>query len=166
MKRERKRLIRYDEGQWFAVTLQGGGYALGNIVRGGYRTNGGLGYFFAPVYSQIPVDVDTERLGPSDAIYVGWFGDLHIIEGKWPLIGEVSPSFERGKWPIPTFARVDPLYPEERGVLVEYDQEDPGDQSTWRETVRPGSDLIGLPGDGTDGAEAIEIILTKILGQL
>lgn len=33
----------YREGQWFAVPLRDGGYALGVIVRGGYETAGGLG---------------------------------------------------------------------------------------------------------------------------
>ena len=160
---KQKRHITYDEGQWFAVTLRGGGYALGIIVRGKNRTKGGLGYFFGPVYSDIPYDVDTERLQPSDATYIDWFGDLHIIEGKWPLIKEVSPSFERRRWPIPTFARTDPMYPDRLGVLVEYDQEDPGDQSTARETLRQNSTLVGLPEDGTSGAVAIEIILADLL---
>ena len=159
---KRKRHVRYDEGQWFAVTLRGGGYALGIIVRGRYRTKGGLGYFFGPVYAEIPLDVDTERLEPSDAIYIGWFGDLHIIEGKWPLVGEISPSFERSHWPIPTFARVDLLNPE-IGILVEYDQEDPGDQSSARNTLCRSSQLVGLPEDVLSGPGAIEIELTKLL---
>jgi len=163
MKQMRERIIRYDEGQWFAVTLRGGGYALGIIVRGRYRTKGGLGYFFGPVHSEIPYDVDTERLLPSDAIYIGWFGDLHIIEGKWPLLGGVSPSFERTKWPIPTFAQTNPLYPEELGVLVEYDQEDPGDQTTARRTLRRNDTLVGLPRNVFSGAGAIEIRLAKLL---
>ena len=37
--------IRYNEGQWFGVPLRKGGYAIGIIVRGSYKTKGGLGYF-------------------------------------------------------------------------------------------------------------------------
>ena len=159
----RKRHIEYDEGQWFAVTLKGGGYALGIIVRGRYRTKGGLGYFFGPVYSEAPLDVETERLEPSDAIYIGWFGDLHIIEGKWPLIEKASPSFDRSRWPIPTFAEADPMYPEKFGVLVKYDQEDPGDQSTARRTLRRNSTLVSLPENVTSGAIATEIKLANLL---
>ena len=171
MKPKRKQHIKYDEGQWFAVTLKDGGYALGIIVRGRYRTKGGLGYFFGPVFSEVPTIADTERLEPSDAIHVGWFGDLHIIEGKWPLIGTPSPLFERGRWPIPTFARIsrprpgEEVCPEEIGVLVKYDQEDPGDQSTEQRTLCQDSKLVGLPRAVRSGAGAIEIKLTNLLKQ-
>lgn len=46
--------IKYSEGQWFAIPLNNGGYALGIIVRGSYKTKGGLGYFFGPRYEDIP----------------------------------------------------------------------------------------------------------------
>lgn len=151
------------------MTLKGGGYALGIIVRGRYRTKGGLGYFFEPAHAEVPTVADTERLGPSDAIYVDWFGDLHIIDGRWPLIGEPSPLFERSRWPIPTFGRIslprpgEKVCPEGIGVLVEYDQEDPGDQSSARDTLCRNSELVGLPEDGLSGAGAIEIILANLL---
>ena len=158
-----KRHIKYDEGQWFAVPLKDGGYALGIIVRGSYKTKGGLGYFFGPRYPDIPDDTATWAKQTSDAILITWFGDLGIIEGRWPLIPSTRP-FRREEWPVPKFARIDAVDPS-IGRLVEYDQETSGLESPIRETVRPAQDLVGLPRDVDAGAGAVEIKLTKLLAE-
>jgi hypothetical protein len=44
MMRTRGSLVHYKDG----------GYALGIIVRGSFRTKGGLGFFFGPRYVEIP----------------------------------------------------------------------------------------------------------------
>ena len=115
--------IKYSEGQWFAVTLPGGGYALGIIVRGNYRTKGGLGYFFGPRYSNVPIGVDTLSKDKDNSIHIGFFSDLGIIRGEWPLISGGKP-FSREDWPVPFFRRLDPI---RKGLafLVEYDQNFP-----------------------------------------
>jgi hypothetical protein len=68
--------IRYREGQWFAIPLRKEGYALGIIVRGCYKTKGGLGYFFGPKYAEIPNDEATWEKKPEEAILIARFGDL------------------------------------------------------------------------------------------
>jgi len=161
MKKSSKKHIRYSEGQWFAVPLKNGGYALGIIVRGSYKTKGGLGYFFGPRYSEIPDEQETWRKQPSDAILIGWFGDLGIIQGRWPLIPSTRP-FRREEWPVPKFKRIDALNPE-KGWLVEYSQEDSGAGLSVREVYCDARDLEGLPEDGIYGAGAIENVLTKLL---
>jgi hypothetical protein len=64
----RQKHTRYSEGQWFTVPLRKGSYALGIIVRGSYKTKGGLGYFFGPQYAEIPGDKQTWEKHPEDAI--------------------------------------------------------------------------------------------------
>ncbi len=157
----RKKHVKYNEGQWFAVPLRDGGYALGIIVRGSYKTKGGLGYFFGPKYQDLPGDVETWNKQAADAILVAWFGDLGIIEGKWPLIASTRP-FRRQEWPVPKFGRIDALVPE-KGWLVEYDQEDTGLGEVIRETRCRAEDIAHLPEDVVSGAGAIEIKLTKLL---
>lgn len=162
-KNPRKRHIKYSEGQWFAVPLKNGGYALGIIVRGSYKTKGGLGYFFGPWYDTIPDERETWRKQPSDAILIAWFGPLGIEWGKWPLIPSTRP-FRREEWPVPKFKRIDSLKPE-KGWLVEYSQEVGGisESAPVREIYCNARDLNGLPDDGVYGYEAIEIVLAKLL---
>lgn len=160
-KQSRPKSIRYGEGQWFAIPLRDGGYALGIIVRGSDRTKGGLGYFFGPRYPQIPDEQETWNKQPSEAILIAWFGDLGIITGRWPLIPSRRP-FRREEWPVPRFQRPDRLNPRQ-GWLVEYSQEDSGAGIPIREIYCDADDLIGLPEDGVYGFEALESALTQIL---
>jgi hypothetical protein len=144
-----------------AVPLRNGGYALGIITRGSYKTRGGLGYFFGPKYQNVPTDADTQSKQATDAILIAWFGDLGIIEGEWPLITSTRP-FRREEWPVPKFGRIDALMPE-KGWLVEYDPVKVGFGQVIRETRCRAEDVANLPKDGLYGAGAIEITLTKLL---
>lgn len=157
----RKKHVTYDEGQWFAVPLKDGGYALGIIVRGSYKTKGGLGYFFGPRYWDLPDDAATWNSQPADAILIAWFGDLYILEGRWSLVASTRP-FRRYEWPVPMFGRIDAITPE-KGWLVEYDQEDTGIGKVVREIRCRAEDIAHLPRDGVYGAGAVEAKLTQLL---
>lgn len=145
------------------MPLKDGGYALGVIVRGSYKTKGGLGYFFGPKYAEIPDEQETWLKNPSDAILIAWFGDLGIIWGKWPLIPSGRP-FRREEWPVPKFRNIDPLNLN-KGWLVEYRQESNGLELPIRRIYCDVKDLVGLPEDGDWGYEAIETVLTKLLSE-
>ncbi len=163
-KKERRKHIKYSEGQWFAVPLKNGGYALGIIARGSHKVKGPhLGYFFGPRYESIPGEQETWQKQPSDAILIEWFGPLGILWGTWPLIPTTRP-FRREEWPVPKFRSIDPLNPT-RGWLVEYDQETSGLDLPVRRIYCDAKDLEGLPEDGVSGYEAIEIVLTKLLSE-
>jgi hypothetical protein len=151
--------VKYDTGQWFAVPLRDGGYALGIIVRGSYRTKGGLGYFFGPKHEELPNSDDISALQPSDAVLITWFGDLGIIRGKWPLIFS-NRAFRSEEWPIPLFRRD---ATSEKGWLVEYHHNATGYDGIMRETLHEMKDLEGLPREADFGSGAIEIELTKVL---
>lgn len=155
-----KRHIKYDEGQWFAVPLRSGGYAFGLIVRGSYKTRGGLGYFFGLRFDDVPHGAFTLNLRPPDAILIAWFGDLGIIEGRWPLINNAQP-FSRPGWPVPKFGRPDALDPS-MGWLVEYDQDIQGFDVVQGVHCQA-AEIAGRPEDGVWGADAVEIRLTKLL---
>jgi len=153
--------IRYSEGQWFAVPLRKDGYALGIIVRGSYKTKVGLGYFFGPKYSEIPESKDTLEKHREDAILIGWFGDLGIITGRWPLI-QSTRTFNREEWPIPKFGKKFPL-PIGKGIIVEFGENIEGIRQTIREIPVDEEKIIGLPEDGISMGGAIEIQLTNLL---
>ena len=157
-----KKAIKYQEGQWFAVPLRDGGYALGIIVRGSYKTKGGLGYFFGPKYPEVPIGIETFAKNKENTLLIRQFGDLGIITGEWPLIQDGKP-FTYEDWPVPLFHRVPP-FSEGKAVIVEYRQDYSGDEHPIRETVTPLTDeILKLPKDVLSGSGAVEIVLTKLL---
>jgi len=157
-----RKVVKYDEGQWFAVPLRNGGYALGIIVRGRYKTRGGLGFFFGPKFDEIPTEKETYSKNKDNPILVCHFGDLGIIRGQWPLIQNGKP-FYREDWPVPSFHRILP-FPEGKAVIVEYRQDYSGMEAPLRETLTAATEeVINLPEDGLFGSGAVEIVLTKLL---
>jgi hypothetical protein len=156
-----RKLIKYAEGQWFAVPLRKGGYALGLIARGSYKTKGGLGYFFGPRFLDVPGDEATRNKRPSEAVLITWFGDLGIITGRWVLIKSTRP-FLRDDWPIPKFGRKDAIIPG-KGFIVEYEENEHGEWKMSREVPVEAKEIINLPVDRFSGGGAVEIRLTEIL---
>jgi hypothetical protein len=91
--------VKYREGDWFAVPLRDGGFAVGLVA----RANPGvvlLGYFFGPMRSEVPKLEDLAGLQPGDAVLIGMFGHLAIVQGKWPLLGRLD-GWDRRDWPTP-----------------------------------------------------------------
>jgi hypothetical protein len=153
--------IKYNEGQWFAIPLRTSGYGLGIIVRGSYKTKGGLGYFFGPKYGNLPGEETTCQKDSREAVLIAKFGDLGIITGRWPLIQSSSP-FSREEWPVPKFGIAASLMPN-KGIIREYDLNDFRHQRLISEIVVDIKEIVGLPEDVEMGGGAIEIRLTKLL---
>lgn len=157
--------VIYYEGQWFAVPLRDGYFGIGIIVRGNYRTKGGLGYFFGPKYPDIPTANATYLKDKDNAMLICQFGDLGIVQGDWPLINNGKP-FSREEWPVPLFHRVLPV-PDNKAVIVEYKQDFNDMEAPFREsTVSLSEEILRLPEDGLFGSGAVEIKLTKLIKEL
>lgn len=147
--------LPYREGTAFSVTLPDGGFALGVVARMAPRGKVLLGYFFGP--RQQDETYDLETVDPKRAILVGMFGDLHLFDHKWKVIGEM-PAWDRAKWPIPLFRKRDPLgYVPDQVVI--YDEDDLA-KSRWE---RWASIPSGLADDGLMGAGYVEIKLDMLL---
>jgi len=148
---------KYEEGDWFAVPLRNGGYALGVVAR--LDGNGGIiGYFFGPKYYAPPsLDEVTDKTA-SNAILVSNFGDLGLRRGKWKRIGK-DPRWDRNQWPIPPFVRTDAVSGVHRKAIYTEDN-----LNTER-ALLPCSlvEAATLPRDGIAGYGAVEIKLTKLL---
>src|SRR5580658_8156552 len=76
------------EGTLFAVPLRGGGFAVGVVARATNKGKVILCYFFGPRRDSIPALNDMVKLKPESAICVLRIGDLGLINGEWPIIGE------------------------------------------------------------------------------
>ncbi len=148
---------RYTEGDWFAVPLREGGYALGVIAR---ASRGGalLGYFFGPRRAEPPRLEDVAGLTPQAAVLVAMFGHLGLRGGSWPLLGR-DPGWNRASWPMPVFVRYEELTG--RSLHVFYDDADPSRLLGERQ-VSPGPAEQG-PQDAMLGAGAVELRLTALL---
>jgi hypothetical protein len=149
--------INYREGDWFAVPLRGGGFAVGLIAR---ANPGGvlLGYFFGPRRSEAPAREDLAALRPGDAVLVRKFGHLGIVQGKWPLLGQLD-GWDRRDWPTPVFVRYEELTG--RSFRVFYDDDDPN-RVLREEQISPGM-AEQAPKDGLMGPGFTEGALTRLL---
>jgi hypothetical protein len=149
--------VRYCEGDWFAVPLRDGGFAVGLIA----RTNPGgvlLGYFFGPLRSNAPKLEDVAGLSPGDAVLVRKFGHLGIIQGRWSRLGRLH-DWDRRDWPTPAFVRYEELTG--RSFWVFYDDNDPNRLLREEQVAR--GEAEQAPKDGLMGANFAENVLTRLL---
>jgi hypothetical protein len=100
-----KRKVQYHEGDWFAVPLKGGGYAVGVVAR---HDGQGLllGYFFGPRWAKVPRGEQVTGQSASEAVWMCLCNDIQLANATWPLIGHAT-AWDRTQWPVPVFARVD-----------------------------------------------------------
>ena len=148
--------LPYREGTWFGVPLQEGGFAVGVVARATAKGKVILCYFFGPRRIAVPVLDDIERLEPSDAVRVLRVGDLGLIRGEWPIIGQTT-SWKRSDWPMPPFVRRDPL--SRRAWRVYHSDTDPN--LIDREEPEPYESALEV--EGLSGSVAAETKLTKML---
>jgi hypothetical protein len=149
--------VNYREGDWFAVPLREGGFAVGVVAR---ANPGGvlLGYFFGPHRSEVPSLNQLEDLQPGDAVLVRKLGDLGLMQKKWPVLGQLD-GWDRREWPMPVFVRYEQLTG--RSFKVFYDDNDPN--KVIREEQVPPGDAEQGPKDGLMGAGFAEKALTTLL---
>ena len=149
--------LPYKEGTWFAVPLRDGGYGVGIVARMA-RRGVTLGYFFGPRRSAVPTLSEVETLTPDKAVLVEVFGDLGLIEGRWPIIGR-NASWDRQLWPVPGFRRIEDHTG--RAFRMELSEDDLF--SIVREISVPRDEAERLPKHGLSGAGAVESVLTRLL---
>jgi Immunity protein 26 len=145
----------YQEGDWFAVPLRNGGYAIGLIARGDGKGIV-LGYFFGPRREHVPSLDSVKILRRDQATLVTRFGDPGLRSGYWPIIGRAE-CWRREEWPLPLFARIDMTA--QRAWVSRYDEE------TLRCVDERTIDIMtakNYPADLLSGYGAVEIKLTRL----
>ena len=149
--------VNYREGDWFAVPLREGGYAVGVVARANPKA-ALLGYFFGPRRDAVPSVEEVADLKANDAVLIGKFGHLGLTQGKWPIIGRPR-HWNRNDWPMTVFVRYEELTG--RSFTVFYDGDDPA-KLVREEQIAPGAGEQG-PKDGLMGAGYVEKVLTALL---
>lgn len=152
-----RKKVPYKTGDWFAVPLRTGGFAVGIIANANRRAGILFGYFFGPKRRALPRLDELRALTPKDAVLLAQFGDLGLIKGEWPIVGSVDAGEQ--DWPMPPLVRRDAMTG--RPQLVTYRVDDP----TLEADVRGCRDdeCEGLPEDGVYGYGAVETKLTNVL---
>ncbi len=150
--------LNYSEGTWFAVPLREGGFAVGLVVRATSKGPHILVYLFGPKRESVPSLAEVASLRAPSAIKVARTGDLHRLDGRWPLLGQ-SHDFRRSDWPFPRFVWSDEIV--RRAWAVQYAEDDPG-LAIAKEPVEFGTSVLDR--DSSLGAGAVELVLTKLLG--
>jgi len=153
-----QKTLPYREGTWFAVPLRDHGFAAGIAARMDGR-GGVFGYFFGPRWETIPPIQKLTHLRPEDALLRARFGDLGLIDNKWPVVG-VMPVWNRNVWSLPPFINVDKTT--NRAVKVTLSNDDLA--FVGQESCDP-TLAKELPQDADYGYGAVEIVLTKLLSE-
>lgn len=150
--------VPYKEGTWFAVPLKKGGYATGCIARCKPKTALVVAYLFGPKRDHVPPLDELVSLKADDAGAVWRMGDLGLITGSWPIIGE-APHWSRAEWPMPVFIRNEEIF-KKVACRVVYSEDDP-DVIVSEERIPYDPSVRST--DGSCGAQYVEIALSKIL---
>lgn len=147
----------YTVGDWFAVPLREGGFAVGVVARA--QADGVLlGYFFGPKRAEVPELTELAHLTAAGAVLVSKFGHLGLLKKKWPILGRTD-EWDPQAWPMPAFVRFEELTG--RSFRVIYADDDPN--RLLREEQIPAGTAEQGPKDGLLGAGATEIALTSLL---
>jgi hypothetical protein len=150
--------LSYQEGDWFAVPLDRGGYALGIIARMS-ALGVLLGYFFGPRRSELPTLADARELTADQAIWIARFSDRGL-RGRtrsriaWPVLGRLD-DWNRYDWKMPTFGRKDSV----TGVLyrIFYLDDDPDSRPRRQRAASYDQDEVAaLPTDGVASPDYVE----------
>lgn len=94
----------YRPGDWFAIPLGDGRYAVGIVARGTRKAI--AGYVFGDYFQGVPSQHQLAELDASRALWSGSFGDRAMVEDRWPVIGGHA-TFASNEWPLePAYRRV------------------------------------------------------------
>lgn len=154
-----RRKLTYSEGDWFAVPLKDGGYGIGLAARVG-RRGAVFGYFYGPRHPNIPKSDDTQFLNAENAILLGIFGDLGLLDSSWPIIRK-SDEWDRTKWPLPAFGRIDSLDPN-LGFRTVYEENNLLEIISEKEVSA--REAASLTEDGLYGYISLANYLNKLIG--
>jgi hypothetical protein len=152
------------EGDWFALPLPAGGYAVGLVARSSPRGAMYFAYFFGPIRDEVPSPEALVDYTPSDAVSVGrFFGseDDPFASGRWTVISTVT-DWDRAAWPMPEFLADSSMFGGSRQAST-FSDDHPARFESLRE-LAPHEDASAYPPDQYSPASFIERDVAKALG--
>lgn len=160
--------VKVTEGLLVAVpATDGDGFIVGLVARVERSRSLGaaiLVYFFAPRLRRHPHVDELVALTADHAISVVRTGVRRIVEGKWPIIGELG-GFQKSDWPIPLFGGVSLGQP---GLawLVEYTDDRIGVGAPRSERIVSVAEAERHPADAAHGVDVAAYQATERLKEI
>jgi hypothetical protein len=152
---------RYAEGDWFAVPLGDGTYALGRIAR--HHRGIVFAYFFSPAFDHVPTLDEVGSRPASKSTTQMLLSHMDLRDGDWPVLGQAG-SWDPAAWPMVEFERLiettgrpDVLY------VIRWD-EDTLTEEASSVRIDPG-EAGKRPADLLSGAGAAVVRLRRALGR-
>ena len=112
----------YSEGDFFAVPLKTGGFAIGLALCLGIKHDV-VARFFGPVRDSLPSLDELKNLREINSAHIEHFLDDGLRDGSWEVIGQY-PEWDAYDWPIPKFGWLErsPSNSEGQAFEVELDE--------------------------------------------
>lgn len=151
-------MLPFSEGTWFALPLRSGGFAVGVVARTPAQGEVIVADLFGPKRSAVPPLAELASLQPKGALRVIRVGDLGLVDGSWPMIGQ-APRWRREEWRIPAYVRRDELG--RKTWRVVYSDSHPNEVVSEEEVSY---DATGMERDAVFGAGAAELLMTRLVG--
>jgi hypothetical protein len=117
-----------------------------------------LAYFFGQKLKALPTLSQVDTLSADEATRCMRVGDHALANGEWVILGTAK-SWKRADWPLPDFARIDPLG--KRAWRVTYESSDPN--KVKREEPIDLAEAATLQHDSLLGSRAAETVLASLL---
>jgi hypothetical protein len=154
-------LVGANEGSWFTVPLDDGGYAVGRVVRmtaGVPGTRVILAYFFGPRREEPASLRSLAEECAGEPVFISITIEVPIGTGAWPLIGETT-DWDRERWPFPAFGFRDAI----TRRYLRREHEDFSPFGPYRLTEISEAEYRDLPDDILRHPESVVARLTALL---
>jgi hypothetical protein len=110
-----------------------------------------------PVSCDDGKSLDSISFSPETSLLSGLFGDLAIVRGDWPILGQL-PSWDRKDWPLP---RLSTKLANGSFRLTRYDEDT---LEAINEKITQDERLaLRLPEDGVMGYKYVELMLSSLI---
>jgi len=149
--------LSYHEGDWFAIPLEDGGFAVGIIARSSKQGKVLFGYFFGPRVFELPQIEKLTSYSPEKALLNAKFGDYSLYHGEWPILGRLA-NWHRSNWPMVPFSRIED---NTKAIKVYYSEDDPS--ICIKELECSIAEAKTMPVDGMLGSHIVAHRLNKLL---
>ena len=122
-------VLPYRPGDWFAIPLRFGLFAVGRIAAVDERGTI-VGYFFGRFFERLPAGSDVLGLTPGDADLIGVCDQQGLSSGEWPLV-----TSDPRPWTVPVFRTIEPA-----SSIMRWRTVDPADLTRAVESEREPAD--------------------------
>lgn len=156
----RRKGVKVEVGDWFAVPLDGGGFCIGRAMSVDNAEEELIAYFFGPRRRAIPDVLELGELLPADAISAHWVSMYGLTRFDWHILGKGAVT-NVPVWPMPIFWGIDFMSLQPRLEIPQYGG--PVDSRSYVKVPCDIDDTNGKPLAGLVSHWGVVEVLSKLL---